>query len=44
MLTKISNLYNKGKGKRLVISNIEKNEFVSKAYWISKFNFELIGE
>ena len=44
MLTKLSNLYNKGKGKRLVISNIEKNEFVLKAYWISKFNFELIGE
>ena len=42
--TKLVNLYNKGKGKKIVISNIDKKDFAEKAYWINKYNFELIGE
>ena len=42
--TKLVNLYNKGKGNKIVISNIDKKDFAEKAYWINKYNFELIGE
>jgi len=34
----------KGKGKKLILSNIDKKEFFKRVYWIGKYNFEKLGE